>query len=670
MPRRLQIAQPSTLVWPLDGATGVSTQPTIVVWTDLYVWDHFPPRLFLASAIGDYRIIDAIHRHSDAAEPGAQYIFSVDEPLVEGQNYEVFLEGVRSEAGQVEVSSGFQTISGSTSFYDYSTLLPFAPAAASNATQLYVVHSTPYWGATDVPAKEEVVLTFTFSAPVLVGYGKARVFYGGEGYTFDTVAYEMWHNDTNFVINDKVVQLRGFYLAAGVVYKVELPAGIVKSDEVDSAYFDTIFRTLSLEADTTPPVFVAGDPFMQAVGSEGTQSAATDYVTHLGFKIQPSTRKVHLAFSEPVVGTPTPAIIEVGMPGSGNLVESDYGEHTFMAVEASVSGRSLIVDFGDTLTALLEAGGFRSYDNWPRRGWMLRIPAGAAMDLAGNPSPRADVRFSLDIPVDPTFETVLVEPAYQECPADGKPDILRLDMPMLCAAQDTGASLTATSDAEVCEGVCWTQTSGAIMPLTHLVPKEHSGGLNASCHARCASASDTLGRSDGRPACNGYPEYGAEMEPALLCLSRKECEELCIAESDCVGFDMHKTLDRCWLNAVGGAIQADEDYNHVHMRTCNGKDFWWPAFNEAELTTQVSLTAEELGNHGDKTCVAKCRNLQPCAGDDCLCDGAIDDDPAALCLRRESCEDVCAAIPTCRSMLSHRSLPRCFLFSDGPDLDL
>ena len=67
----------------------------------------------------------------------------------------------------------------------------------------------------------------------------------------------------------------------------------------------------------------------------------------------------------------------------------------------------------------------------------------------------------------------------------------------------------------------------------------------------------------------------------MLCLSRKECEELCIAEPDCVGFDMHKTLDRCWLNVgSAAALEADEDYHHVAMRTCNGKDFWWDAFDE------------------------------------------------------------------------------------------
>merc|ERR1719353_2598778 len=164
--------------------------------------------------------------------------------------------------------------------------------------------------------------------------------------------------------------------------------------------------------------------------------------------------------------------------------------------------------------------------------------------------------------MDPTFKTLLAEAAYLECPADGKPDILRLEMPTLCAALDDSCDCSchpgatvgqgecvieindqldglpccpsadvihATSAAEACEGICWTQTSGSQVALNHLVPTKLSGGMPANCSARCGSS--------GSPGCNGVPEYGAEMEPAMLCLSRKECEELCIAEKTCVGFD-------------------------------------------------------------------------------------------------------------------------------------
>ena len=76
------------MVWPLDGARDVSTQPTIVVWTDRHVSARHP-RILLTSAVGDYRLLNATRVYTDAAEPGAQFIFPVDEPLVEGQNYEV-----------------------------------------------------------------------------------------------------------------------------------------------------------------------------------------------------------------------------------------------------------------------------------------------------------------------------------------------------------------------------------------------------------------------------------------------------------------------------------------------------------------------------------------------------------------------------------------------------
>ena len=82
------------MVWPLDGARDVSTQPTIVVWTDRHVigpdaGGSRHPRILLTSAVGDYRLLNATRVYTDAAEPGAQFIFPVDEPLVEGQNYEV-----------------------------------------------------------------------------------------------------------------------------------------------------------------------------------------------------------------------------------------------------------------------------------------------------------------------------------------------------------------------------------------------------------------------------------------------------------------------------------------------------------------------------------------------------------------------------------------------------
>ena len=160
----------------------------------------------------------------------------------------------------------------------------------------------------------QVVLTFVFNSAVLAGTGKALIYYGGEGLTFDRVlAYEIGPGDPNFVINEKKVQLTGLWLAKGKVYRVELPAGIVRNPAADSAFFETAFKTLEYDEDTSPPVFVAADPFMQAVGSEGTKHDASDYVKSFGYKVTPATRYVYIAFNEPVTLTSGPASIEVGI---------------------------------------------------------------------------------------------------------------------------------------------------------------------------------------------------------------------------------------------------------------------------------------------------------------------------------------------------------------------
>jgi hypothetical protein len=57
---------------------------------------------------------------------------------------------------------------------------------------------------------------------------------------------------------------------------------------------------------------------------------------------------------------------------------------------------------------------------------------------------------------------------------------------------------------------------------------------------------------------------------AVCGLTRSRCEWLCSWIGECTGFDMHKTLERCWLNtgACGASeIEAAEDHDLVTVET-------------------------------------------------------------------------------------------------------
>jgi len=60
------------------------------------------------------------------------------------------------------------------------------------------------------------------------------------------------------------------------------------------------------------------------------------------------------------------------------------------------------------------------------------------------------------------------------------------------------------------------------------------------------------------------PDYARMLKDEAFCADRETCERLCEATDDCVSFDMHKFLPRCWLNLArcGQDGMADEA-NHL-----------------------------------------------------------------------------------------------------------
>lgn len=78
------------------------------------------------------------------------------------------------------------------------------------------------------------------------------------------------------------------------------------------------------------------------------------------------------------------------------------------------------------------------------------------------------------------------------------------------------------------------------------------------CHAKCAG-------SGGEPAgCGGYDPHEDFASSDALCLAEEECRAICTETKDCVGIDMHMTLDRCFLNgprdASPGSKTCEEQF--------------------------------------------------------------------------------------------------------------
>jgi hypothetical protein len=83
------------------------------------------------------------------------------------------------------------------------------------------------------------------------------------------------------------------------------------------------------------------------------------------------------------------------------------------------------------------------------------------------------------------------------------------------------------------------------------------------CAAKCPCEGDTC-------ECGGYLAGYDTPETLALCLSRYECEHLCMLLDECHSVDMHQTLDRCFLNSytcdthvpqgTEGELGLDEDY--------------------------------------------------------------------------------------------------------------
>lgn len=96
-----------------------------------------------------------------------------------------------------------------------------------------------------------------------------------------------------------------------------------------------------------------------------------------------------------------------------------------------------------------------------------------------------------------------------------------------------------------------------------------------SCYTKCVLGAP-CDNSDGDCFCDGlYPGYDTE-DSTALCLNLDSCKAACLAEPNCFGFDMHSTLDRCFLN-----IKSDEtggcadQVQRSSLATIDTYSFWF-----------------------------------------------------------------------------------------------
>jgi hypothetical protein len=101
------------------------------------------------------------------------------------------------------------------------------------------------------------------------------------------------------------------------------------------------------------------------------------------------------------------------------------------------------------------------------------------------------------------------------------------------------------------------------------------------CYNKCAACTQA-----GTPcpaSCNGYLELQDGPMSGALCMTEVECRTLCTATEGCVGIDMYRTSDRCYLNAAtpqpgdqteaqscadqfeSGHMGVHPDYKYLHL---------------------------------------------------------------------------------------------------------
>jgi len=128
-----------------------------------------------------------------------------------------------------------------------------------------------------------------------------------------------------------------------------------------------------------------------------------------------------------------------------------------------------------------------------------------------------------------------------------------------------------------------------------ITPLDPNFGL--TCSARCAA-----GTADG---CTGYmPAYDVDTSNRALCITRAQCQQACSITDGCYGIDMHRVVDRCYLNmqqcqhqVETGILGIDPSYDFLVRKDAGQAHVTL----DPTATTQVdasSTTTKELWSSG------------------------------------------------------------------------
>jgi hypothetical protein len=170
-----------------------------------------------------------------------------------------------------------------------------------------------------------------------------------------------------------------------------------------------------------------------------------------------------------------------------------------------------------------------------------------------------------------------------------------------------------------CDAVTvWKTMSGMYCPHNNIKtygPDSSAAVTAQRCVQKCGPQGPKPGVDPATAYCDGW-DATFTSDSNALCLPRAECEALCASTDGCIGFDMHLTTNRCWLNtayclpganpsleASGGSYEASAEFDMVYRGF--GKIEYTtllPGLKCAETDAGNELSVDTLTNYCGNKC--------------------------------------------------------------------
>jgi len=132
----------------------------------------------------------------------------------------------------------------------------------------------------------------------------------------------------------------------------------------------------------------------------------------------------------------------------------------------------------------------------------------------------------------------------------------------------------------------------------------------AQCHRKCAVEMCQQAANGATCWCDGHFPGFDTAESNALCLPRLHCMELCDAlGSNCVGVDVHETLNRCFLQEGILELAPTDDYSFLEkVGVETGARYGWIEHRVcARRNVDVRSPGSAFARVRAEACVAKCR---------------------------------------------------------------